>query len=185
MTNRHFPLSIFSCGRFYENAYKQMRKIGIKKKKQIVKQDEIGIEEYNEELVLKKPPKKSKVKSNTKKEEVLLQSRLTTAQEENIQKRTDYQNYIQKENDKWTKLKPSEIHQVIITPADVDFKQVPGRSTVNIHPLTSKMTISTPNKVAVKSTAKQNLTIINNFHENILFQLDLISQQELNQVQYF
>ena len=86
-----------------------MRKIGIKKKKQIVKVDEIGIEEYNEELVLKKPPKKSKTKSNMKKEEVLLQSRLTTAQEENIQKRTDYQNYIQKENDKWTKLKPSKV----------------------------------------------------------------------------
>ena len=86
-----------------------MRKTGIKKKKQNVKVDEIGIEEYNEELVLKKPPKKSKTKSNMKKEEVLLQSRLTTAQEENIQKRTDYQNYIQKENDKWTKLKPSKV----------------------------------------------------------------------------
>ena len=86
-----------------------MRKIGIKKKKQIVKVDEIGIEEYNEELVLKKPPKKSKTTSNMKKEEVLLQSRLTTAQEENIQKRTDYQNYIQKENDKWTKLKPRKV----------------------------------------------------------------------------
>ena len=71
-----------------------MREIGIKKKKQIVKEDEIGIEEFNEELVLKKPPKKSKQKTNMKKEEVLLQSRLTTAQEENIQKRTDYQNYI-------------------------------------------------------------------------------------------
>ena len=33
-----------------------MREIGIKKKKQIVKEDEIGIEEFNEELVLKKPP---------------------------------------------------------------------------------------------------------------------------------
>ena len=84
-----------------------MREIGIKKKKQIVKEDEIGIEEFNEELVLKKPPKKSKQKTNMKNEEVLLQSRLTTAQEENIQKRTDYQNYIKKENDKWTKLKPS------------------------------------------------------------------------------
>ena len=45
-----------------------------------------------------------------------------------------------------------------------------------------EMAIFTSNKVAVKSTAKQNLTIVNNFHENVLFQLDLISQQELNQV---
>ena len=84
-----------------------MRKIGIKKKKQNVKEDEIGIEEFHEELILKKPPKKSKQKTNMKNEEVLLQSRLTTAQEENIQKRTDYQSYIKKEDDKWTKLKPS------------------------------------------------------------------------------
>ena len=76
----------------------------------------------------------------------------------------------------------SEIHQVIITPGDVDFKQVMGSFLWGFKSSITKCVFLTPNKVAVKSTAKQNLTIVNNFHENVLFQLDLISQQELNQV---
>ena len=64
----------------------------------------------------------------------------------------------------------------------MDFKQGMGSFLRGFKSSITKCVFLTPNKVAVKSTAKQNLTIVNNFHENVLFQLDLISQQELNQV---
>ena len=87
---------------------------------------------------------------------MLLQSRLTTAQQKNTEKMSEFQVYVDN-GQSWPKLSPSELHQIQINPSVCNF-----------------------DSVVVKSLAKRHLTIVNNFGSEILFELE-INQEELNQ----
>ena len=85
-----------------------------------------------------------------------MQSRLTTAQLKNTEHVSDFQVYVDN-GETWPVLSPSELHQIQINPASCNF-----------------------GSVVVKSLAKRNLTIVNNFTKEILFELE-INQEELNE----
>ena len=124
--------------------------------------DFLGIAPLNDELTLSLSDiKRPEPKSRPHKNEVLLQSRLSTRHNETAQhRRTDYKSFVEADDarivSKWPSLTPSQLHMIALEPSVLDFGEV-----------------------VTKTPCHRNITIVNNHDEEILVQLNHTKGDEL------